>query len=212
MPDIATPLEPTLPFFPFGPSATSTPPQVTVESLLSDAQQSEASFYLVPPQLESTYETHTGLLPMPVAKSGRKYTRPVRAHAEYTLKVVTWTVSRVTEWPVCPHWDTGNENEVLIRRTITPKTPELLRNEKAYRYEVSGEYVYMLMLPLGDDESYPAGTTPIVVTDSRTQVMTPLQFSRDLLVCDPPADFSTEDAPILDEDEEAAQGTGPLAT
>ena len=158
--------------------------------LLSEAQQSLAEFYVEPYQIEVAYEERTGIVPMPVADADGVAAVCVKLCGNYWLKRVRWSAKRINSKPALPHWDTNNDNEVLISKTIVPQKPQVMRNGQAFIYEVKGEYVYMLQYPPNlDVDSIAVATSPMETVAASVHAITPAQFDDTILTCDPPSTY-----------------------
>jgi hypothetical protein len=131
--------------------------------------------------MDTSYETDMGTRGVPTDGNSEI----VKLHEPYTKKTVKWTAERNGEWPVLPHWDTGNPNEVLRYRRIVPANPLLGANH--YVYRVSGEYRYDLIVALGEKSDMPAGHSPADLATTGLTTLTPDQFDKTLVSSAPPA-------------------------
>lgn len=160
---IAPPVDPGTPTFP--------------SNLYSDLQQGPAPFFQY--RLDVKYEVFTGIIQVPVAAPAPRCSEIIRVHQPYGTKVVKWTCERVGAQPICPHWDTGNANEVLTYRYVQPTYAALSPDGGVQVWRVSGLYVYALCCPLGDDSGFFIGTLPTDIAG--VEIIGAQQFSRTIL-------------------------------
>lgn len=96
--------------------------------------------------IETVYETDEGICvapsTAPTDSSGlvQGVNTIVRHSQPCTRKVVRWQAQRQFVKPVCPHWNTGNSNEVLVRKAFDNRNPHQTINHKFWL--ASGVYVY----------------------------------------------------------------------
>lgn len=93
--------------------------------------------------IETSYTNNTGIIALPYAAPDGTGQAVVKTAAASMFKVVRWTVRRHGRQPVLPHWDTGNGNDVLIRKSVWTNNP-LPDNDMKNIWTVSGEYVYAM--------------------------------------------------------------------
>jgi hypothetical protein len=130
--------------------------------------------------MDTDYETDEGTRSVPTDGNPEI----VKLHEPITTKIIKWTAERNGAWPVLPHWDTGNPNEVLRKKRITPANPLLGANQ--YIYRVTGLYIYDLRVPLGENDSMPAGHSPADLATPAMTTLTPDQFDKTLAASAPP--------------------------
>jgi hypothetical protein len=119
-----------------------------------DLTNAGATAYLI----DTRYNTKTGWAQMAAAGPDGTPARFVKLHAATGTKTVSWTCEALDAFPVCPHWDTQSDNEVLLEKEITPCAPAPGLGGRVWR--VSGLYKYGLKLPPGDSDSLVTGVVP----------------------------------------------------
>lgn len=87
---------------------------------------------------------HTVLTP---AEADGAAGQVVKLHAGYWVKEVVWTMERANAWPVVPHPDTRDPNEVLLPGTMVQPADPLEGPGGSRIYRVSGTYRYRLLAP-----------------------------------------------------------------
>ena len=111
--------------------------------------------------IDTYYDWDYGLVKVPMAAPDGMAARIVKTHAQTGRKTVVWTTERDMGRPVCPHWDTGNPNEVLVFKRIIPANA-LFNVDGRPIWRITGMYIYELLLPLDLDkgDSMVAGYMP----------------------------------------------------
>lgn len=130
---------------------------LAVKEALEQVQLESAPYtqYLI----DSKYEWHEGVIQIPQAGPAGSPSVMVKVHEAYGTRVIKWTAERIREKPILPYWDTGNVNEVLTYKNITPASVALsLRGEKIFR--VSGLYIYALKRPPSKEDRLFSGKIP----------------------------------------------------
>lgn len=120
--------------------------------------------------IDTDYEWDMGYGQMPTGGADGSASAVVKTHAEVAQKVVFWTCERVGAKPVLPHWDTGNANEILAYKRISPVS-HLLTYAGKQVWRVNGIYLYFLSRPV-DGAPLPTGAPP------------PSSYTYDLLLLD----------------------------
>lgn len=106
--------------------------------------------------------------------------RVVKIHTGKVTKVIEWTFERLNTWPVCPHPETGNPNEVLTHWTIVPAKPlEQPDGERVFR--ISGRYEYVLIRGLAGGLTLPTATSPESNAAMADNTVPQILFDRSLL-------------------------------
>lgn len=115
------------------------------------------SFY----RIQTSYEWDFGLLVIPAAGPDGTQASVVKTHSAIGRKTVSWSVEAIGDHPILPHWDTGNNSEVLIYKSINTANIQY-----GFTHAMSGIYVYSLLIaPLETDRL----ATGYVLYDSSNQ-------------------------------------------
>lgn len=104
----------------------------------------------------------------------------VKLHAGYWTKVISWDYERLNDWPLCPHPDTGSDNDVLLYATIQPAKPQNGPNGLRV-FRVSGEYTYRLLRPLTDWGPFATAKSPEALATVYDNAMPAVAFERGAL-------------------------------
>lgn len=149
---------------------------VVVSSLFADVGGAPYTDY----KIDTRNEIDDGILMIPIA--GKPGTPPkiVRRHAGAAVKRVQWTAERVGLKPVCPHWDTGNANEKVAARVITPMSP-LLVNDRVQAWRCSGLYTYYIAAASDGLSRFAAGAPIPDRTPPESNIIEVSQFSKVVL-------------------------------
>jgi hypothetical protein len=133
--------------------------------------------------IDTHYETNQGLRQLALAsdEGGPESCAIVAVSAPVSRKRVQWTVERIGMAPICPHWDTGNDNEVLLRKRITPCSTWIMPDGKTQVWRVEGIYEYALLAAVDDADSLYAGAIPVAILESSTQIINGQNFSTAIL-------------------------------
>lgn len=132
--------------------------------------------------IDTSYETDSGIRQMPLASNGGGPSCAfVQIHAEVTRKKVQWTAERIGAAPTCPHWDTGNANEVLLSRKIKPCSTFVMPDSMTQVWRVEGVYVYGLKVATGEGDRLFAGAIPVCTLAASTQSISGTNFSKEIL-------------------------------
>lgn len=98
----------------------------------------------------------------------------VKIHAGYWTKVISWDYERLNDWPLCPHPDTGDPNDVLIYASVQPAKPQDGPSQRVFR--VTGEYHYRLLRPLADWGPFPTARSPETTASQHDNMMPAVAF------------------------------------
>lgn len=112
-----------------------------------------------------------------------------RVCAESSYKVVSFSAARMEAAPPVPHIDTGDPNDVLVRKSVSVPQADVVNGD--FRgYMITGTYVYRMQVP-ADAESDPI-TIPnhVLGLDGGVMQLYPQTFRRDLLgIPTPPKEY-----------------------
>lgn len=129
--------------------------------------------------IDTKYDTHTGIIGLPVA-DGSGEQDIISVHDGKTTKIVKWSCERIGAKPILPHWDTGNDNEVCVRRPIQVCSTMLtIDSREVWRAE--GCYVYELRKRVDEPDKFYCGAPPFSKAPSAIQVIGGESFSKDIL-------------------------------
>lgn len=125
-------------------------PQVTNEMLGPN--------YYPDSRFDGRIDWDMGLLIMPLAGSPGDSPVVIQVHSPITYRAVEWTVSRKGQRPALPSSSTGNDNELVLSKSIIPVTPLLTANNQRI-YRTSGRYEYVFLVPPSKDDVLPVGVS-----------------------------------------------------
>jgi hypothetical protein len=139
-------------------------------------------------RITAEYDEDLGLMGCPVAGPPGTNCQVVRLHGGITFKTISWAADRWGDKPVLPHWDTGNPNEVLIRRVMRPYDP-LTRPDGSHLYRFTGVYRYVLQSALNPSagDVWVAGVNPIGTQTFTDAAYPSYLFSKALIQSLPPS-------------------------
>lgn len=134
--------------------------------------QTNYSFYV-------SYEWDYGLRGVPMAGPPGSPIQIVADHAPVCHKVVSWIAQAMdSQDPQPPDWNTGDSNEVLIRKVIAScPLAELMDGQTANT--IGGVYIYLLKVPPSDTDNLGIGYPPWDST--LLNVVIPSNFFKNLL-------------------------------
>lgn len=129
--------------------------------------------------IDTRYTTDLGIIGCQVAAIGAP-AKLIAVGGGISHKVVRWTVERLGEKPILPHWDTGNSNEVCKKHDeITASTILTPDGRKVWRF--SGLYLYVLSMPVKEGHKYYCGAPPFDTSPASLQYIDGNTFSREIL-------------------------------
>lgn len=150
----------------------------SVPSLWPSAQGKPDSYDLYVVDVETP--RYDGLLQLPSA-SIDGLPAVVRVHAPYSVKIVKWQLRKMClqgQFPTCPHWDTGNDNEVLFWGNVGLRNPIPTPGGQGLFWHLWGEYRYYLGDPA---RRYIAPGSPVVTLPTEMFGLTESNFDKSML-------------------------------
>lgn len=165
------PIDPSKPYdIPVGPAAFTTAHQLLPYGLN---------------EIEVAYLLRTGLVAMPVATAPTTATPRVavkicRVHAEVSLKVLRFSLTRTNAKPRLPSADRAATDKSLLDARVFWANP-IYDADGTPTFQVRGVYVWALNTPVFEEDGFPGCESPVVNVSPTSNTLTPELFSKDFL-------------------------------
>ncbi len=116
------------------------------------------------------YDEDMGLRQAPICGPSGATSRFNRVHGGKCVKIIKWLAVGWGAKPPLPSWDTGQQNEVLLRRVRGLPVPgKAIDGADVVIYY--GEYYYGLQVPLDDNDPLTGAAAPYQSSPSVTAIV-----------------------------------------